>query len=470
MTPAILVIEDEAQLARNIESYLNRSGFDAHKSDSGSRGLEEFERFKPDVVLLDFKLPDFDGLKVLKRLRSLDPGVSVIMMTGVGGVEVAVAAMKAGAHDYITKPVVLKELKLLLEKAVGQGRLESKLSYHEKKEAERSGLQKLLGESPTLTTLKHKIWQIIEADGGLDDGTPASVLITGETGTGKELVARAIHFDGPRQNQAFIDLNCAAIPDHLLESELFGYEKGAFTDARTRKLGLVEAADGGTLFLDEIGDIEHGVQAKLLRLLEDKVVRRLGGLRDRKMDVRIITATNQPLEEQVRRGQFRSDLYYRLRVLQIDVPPLRVREDDILLLAEHFLQTFSKRYGKQKLGFSSKTKQALLNHPWPGNVRELRNTIEQAALLSQDTVLEPQNLYLSPETGRLQENDVAAVGSMPFTLPETGIDLAEIERHLVEQALQKTQGNVSKAAGLLGLSRDTLRYRMEKFGLRSVSS
>ena len=283
-------------------------------------------------------------------------------------------------------------------------------------------------------------------------------------------MARAIHFDGPRQNQAFIDINCAAIPDHLLESELFGYEKGAFTDARTRKLGLVEAADGGTLFLDEIGDMVPGVQAKLLRLLEDKVVRRLGGLRDRTMNVRIITATNQPLEEQVRKGQFRSDLYYRLRVLQIDVPPLRVRENDILLLAEHFLQTFCKRYGKQKLGFSSKTKQALLNHPWPGNVRELRNTIEQAALLSQDTVLEPQNLYLSPETGRPQENDFAAVGSMPFTLPETGIDLAEIERHLVEQALQKTQGNVTKAAGLLGLSRDTLRYRMEKFGLRSVSS
>jgi DNA-binding NtrC family response regulator len=465
MMPAILVIEDETRLAKNIDTYLSRSGFDVRRSESGSQGLEEFNRFKPDVVLLDFKLPDLDGIEVLRRLRNFDPEVKVVMMTGAGGVEIAVTAMKAGAHDYLAKPLALKELKLLLEKAIGQERLEGKLSYYQRKEAERSGLSKLLGDSPGMRALKHKVRQIVEADGALSEGTPASVLITGQTGTGKELVARAIHFDGPRHKQAFVELNCAAIPGHLMESELFGYERGAFTDARTRKLGLVEAANGGTLFLDEIGDMEPEVQAKLLKLLEDKVVRRLGGLRDRKMDVRIITATNQPLEQQVHESKFRPDLYYRLRVLQVDVPPLNERKDDILLLADHFLRLFCGRYGKTTLSLGSDAKRALVRHSWPGNVRELRNTMEQAVLLSQDSLLGPENIFLPSEMPGPSTSAVAEAGSEPFTLPETGVDLGELERQLVEQALDRTQGNVTKAADLLGLSRDTLRYRMQKFGL-----
>ncbi len=465
MTPAVLVIDDEARLARNVQTYLQRSGFDVHKSENGSQGLEEFERFKPDIVLLDFKLPDLDGLEVLKRLRNLDPGVKVIMMTGAGGIDVAVAAMKAGAYDYLTKPLVLKELKLLLEKTAGQERLEGTLSYYLQKDAGKSGLPKLLGNSPAIRALKEKIVQIVEADRALKDGMPASVLVTGETGTGKELVARAIHFDGPRRDQAFVELNCAAIPNHLLESELFGYERGAFTDARERKQGLVEAADRGTVFLDEIGDIDLGVQAKLLKLLEDRVVRRLGGLRDRKLDVRILAATNQPLEQQVSEGKFRSDLYYRLRVLQLEVPPLRERKDDILLLAEHFLEIFSDRYNKGGFHFNAAAKEALLRHPWPGNVRELRNTIEQAVLLAQSRVIKPDQVALSSHTLEPCAPSRMEAGPNSFLLPESGLNFADLEREMLEQALERTGGNVTKAARLLGLSRDTFRYRLDKFDL-----
>ncbi|MDH3236047.1 MAG: sigma 54-interacting transcriptional regulator, partial [Alphaproteobacteria bacterium] len=280
MSAGILIIEDEPRLAKNIQTYLERSGFDARNAESGAGALAEFERFKPDIVLLDFKLPDLNGLEVLRRLHSADPGVKVIMISGEGSTEVAVEAMKAGAIDYLSKPLVLKELKALLDKAVGQERLEGTLNYYQQREASKSGANKLLGESRPMAILREKISQIVRAESSLNGSAPPSVLITGETGSGKELVARAIHFDGPRCKNSFIELNCAAIPSHLLEAELFGYERGAFTDARQRKLGLVEAADGGTLFLDEIGEIDVSVQSKLLKLLEDKSVRRLGGLRD----------------------------------------------------------------------------------------------------------------------------------------------------------------------------------------------
>jgi DNA-binding NtrC family response regulator len=316
-----------------------------------------------------------------------------------------------------------------------------------------------------MQALKQKISQVVAAEFALTKGTPASLLVTGETGTGKELVARGIHFDGPRRDQPFIELNCAAIPAHLLESELFGYERGAFTDARERKRGLVEAADGGTLFLDEIGDIDAAVQTKLLKLLEDRVVRRLGGLRDRQIDVRIITATNQPLEQQVREGRFRSDLYYRLRVLQLDMPPLRDRGNDISLLADHYLEDSCSRYGKPKMRLSAAAGEALLGHSWPGNVRELRNGIEQTVLLAPGPVIEPEQLALHAPPPRMSEQGLPKADPNQFFLPEGGVNLETLERDLVAQALEKTAGNVTQAAKLLGMSRDTLRYRMEKFEL-----
>ncbi|UCH74063.1 MAG: sigma-54-dependent Fis family transcriptional regulator [Rhodospirillales bacterium] len=469
MSLGVLIIEDEPRLAKNIRTYLNRCGFTAETSDSGLRGIAEAERFKPDIVLLDFNLPDLDGLEIMSRLRRLDPKVRIIMMTGEGSIELAVKAMKAGAHDYLTKPLVLKELKLLLEKAVGQDRLEDALSYYQRKEAEKSGLDKLLGESAPMLELKRKLSRFIQSESMLKAGTPPCVLITGETGTGKELVARAIHFGGPRRERPFIEINCAAIPSHLLESELFGYERGAFTDARERKRGLVEAADGGTLFLDEIGDIDPAIQGKLLRLLEDRVVRRLGGIRDNEIDVRIVAATNQPLETRVREGQFRSDLYYRLRVLQLELPPLRERGKDVQLLADRFLAEFCDRYAKPAMRFSDAARQRLSAHDWPGNVRELRNSIEQIVLLAHDAVIEPDQLVLH-NMGRGAEGPPASSGdAAAFMLPEDGLSLEDLERRLVVQALEQTRGNVTKAAGLLGLSRDTLRYRMEKFRLNRAS-
>ena len=469
MPPAVLIIDDDPQLAKNIQTYLARAGFDVRACTSGEDGIKEFERFRPDVLLLDFRLPDLDGVEVLERLRPLDTRAQVIMMTGEGSVEVAVAAMKAGAHDYLTKPVVLKEIKLLLELAADRERLEGALGYYQQREAGMSGLDKLLGDSPPMQALKQKISQVVEAEYALTNGMPASLLITGETGAGKQLVARAVHFDGPRRDRPFIELNCAAIPNHLLEAELFGYERGAFTDARARKPGLVEAADGGTLFLDEIGDIDAVVQTKLLKLLEDRVVRRLGGLRDRQIDARIITATNQPLEERVQDRRFRPDLYYRLRVIQLEVPPLRERGDDILLLAEHYLELARSRYGKSKLRFSEAAKAVLQHHGWPGNVRELRNCLEQTVLLATTGVIEPDQLAFYAPPSRPGELGLSTSTPSQFFLPEGGVDLQNLERQLVAQALEKTSGNVTKAAKLLGLTRDTLRYRIEKFALGSNS-
>ena len=469
MAPGVLIIEDESRLAKNIQTFLNKSGFDAYKAETGFDGLGEFERCKPEVVLLDLNLPDVGGLEVLKRLRGVDPRVKVIMMTGAGSTEAAVAAMKAGAWDWLTKPLALKELKLLLERAAGQERLEGTLSYYQSKEAEKSGLDKMLGESPVMRTLKQKIRQIVEAEAALKSGPPPSVLITGPTGTGKELAARAIHFEGGRRAAPFIEINCAAIPANLLEAELFGYEKGAFTDARQRKLGLVEAANGGTLFLDEIGEIDAAVQSKLLKLLEDRVVRRLGGLRDATMDVRIVAATNRDLEALVREGGFRSDLYFRLTILQLDMPRLCERGADIGLLAEYFLALHCSRYGKEPMRLNTAAKDALLRYPWPGNVRELRNAIEQTVLLSRDQVIGPGQIPLRPNICKPTPSRAPAAGPESFELPDGGLDLEALERRLMLQALEKSGGNVTKAAKLLGLSRDTLRYRMDKFDLKTAS-
>ncbi|MBL8250754.1 MAG: sigma-54-dependent Fis family transcriptional regulator [Candidatus Competibacter sp.] len=464
MPKAVLIIDDEATLAKNIKLYLARHGYDAQTAASGEDGLAQLDHFKPDVVLLDYQMSGLNGLEVLRRIRADAPHVKVVMLTGHGGVDVAVEAMKTGAYDYLSKPVVLGELKLLLDKAVGQERLESALHYYQGRQAQQSGLSKLLGESPPMVALKRKIRQFLDAERRLVDGEPPAVLIAGETGTGKELAARAFHFDGPRRDKPFVELNCAAIPAQLLETELFGFERGAFTDAKERKLGLVEMANGGTLFLDEIGELEPALQAKLLKLLEDKTVRRLGSLRDQKVDIRIIAATNQALEERVRQGQFRSDLFFRLRVIHIALPPLRERADDILLLANAFLDWHSKRYGKGGLRFSPAAEQALRHYSWPGNVRELRNGIEHAVLLAEDSRIEPQHLTLCPALTSTPSQMPDRPPSSP-NFPSEGVDLERLEQDVIVQALHHTGWNVSRAAKLLNLSRDTLRYRMEKYHL-----
>jgi DNA-binding NtrC family response regulator len=464
MSHAILVIKDETTLAKNMQRYLERHHYEVRIAGTAREGLQCFDSFRPDVVLLDLQLPDQHGLEVLAGLRTRDPQLKVIMMTAYGNVQTAVEAMKAGAYDYLSKPLVLSELKILLDKAVEHTRLQGALSYYQTREASESALTQFLGESPPMQRLKAHIQQVLDAERALTDTELPAVLITGETGTGKELVARALHYNGIRQDQAFVEVNCAALPDHLLEAELFGYEQGAFTDAKGRKLGLFEAADGGTLFLDEVGDLALSLQAKLLRALEGKVIRRLGGLRDRKINVRIIAATNQLLEQQVRQGTFRADLYFRLRVMQFPLPPLRERGADVLLLARHFLQLQCRRYGKPLRQFSRAAEEALGRYAWPGNVRELRNVIEHTVLLSQHEVIEPAHLPLLQGDFQATAGVPAALGR--FVLPPQGICLETVERDLVAQAVEQAGGNVTQAAKLLGLSRDTLRYRMEKYHLK----
>jgi DNA-binding NtrC family response regulator len=319
-----------------------------------------------------------------------------------------------------------------------------------------------------MVATKEMIGRLIRAECALTDGEPPAVLITGETGTGKELVARALHYDGARRERPFVEINCASIPGPLLEAELFGYEKGAFTDARERKLGLAETADGGTLFLDEVAELEATMQAKLLKLLEDKTIRRVGGLREHKVDVRIIAATNQDLERMVRDGRFRSDLFFRLRIVHIGLPPLRVRGNDILLLAQRFLSLHSARYGKAPMRFSPQAEQQLLTYAWPGNVRELRNAIEQTVLMASADVVQPLHLpfcrTLAMPHYEVLAHAPAEPTALPVSAPEAqNFSLLEVERSLLAQALQRTAGNVTRAAKLLGLSRDTLRYRMGKY-------
>ncbi len=461
MTHAILIIEDEAVLAKNIHSYLERSGFEVRLAESAEEGLALLDSFRPDAVVLDFNLPGLDGMAALPKLRANDPTLPVVMLTGHGNVEMAVDAMKAGACDFLTKPVALSKLRLVLEKAFGATRRDQALDYYRKRDAQDAGLDGLLGDSVPMRTLKQTLRQLLDAEAGMRDAQAPAVLVLGETGTGKELVARALHFNGARRDKPFVELNCAALPAQLLESELFGHERGAFTDARERKLGLVETAEGGTLFLDEIGDLDLALQAKLLKLLEERTVRRLGSLREQKVDVRIVAATHRSLEDLVRDGRFRADLYFRLCVVPLRLPALRERGDDIALLARHFIGHHAARYGKAAPVLSADAEAALRAHRWPGNVRELRNALEQAVLLCRGTRLEACDLTLSRIGSEAASETPAGFGEVSASART----LPQMERDALVSALQQSDGNVTQAARLLGISRDTLRYRIEKHRL-----
>ena len=449
MGQAVLIVDDELTLARNLATYLERHGFEVRVAGSGEDGLKLAAQYRPDIVLLDHNLPGISGLEVLQRLHATDAQLPVVMMTGFGGVELAVEAMKLGAADYLTKPVSLAELKLLVERLLQQHRLEQAVGYYSRRDAEASGLDKIVGASPAVEALRASLERLIDAECRLVDADAPAVLIHGETGTGKELVARALHYGGPRAARPFVELNCGALPPNLIEAELFGYEKGAFTDARQRKPGLVEAADGGTLFLDEIGEADLATQVKLLKLLEEKRFRRLGGLRDQQVNVRIVSATHQPLDRMVQERRFRADLYYRLRIVEVAVPPLRDRGDDVLLLAQHFLQHHARRYRRGHLRLSAAAQAALRRHTWPGNVRELRNVIEQAVLMSAGAEVGADRLAF------------AAIESTAGADPDD-LNLDRTERRLIGRALQRSGGNVTQAARLLGVSRDTLRYRLDR--------
>ena len=461
MSAAILIIEDEATLARNLATYLIRHGYDTTLASTAEEGLAQIDTVRPEIVLLDYALPGMTGIAALKRIKALDPRIQVIMMTGHGSEVIAVEAMKSGAQDYLIKPVALSEVRLLVERLLGQEKLEEELNYHRRRIAAEGALDHLIGRSAAIEALKASVIRLLRAERELVEGEPPAVLITGETGTGKELVARALHFDGARRDNPFVEINCSTIPAQLLEAELFGYERGAFTDARQRKLGLIEAAAKGTLFLDEIGDVALPLQVKLLKLLEDKTVRRLGSVREQRADVRIVAATNRDLDEAVRNGEFRTDLLFRLNTVHLRIPPLRERGDDVMLLAEHFLDVHRRRYRKGELRFDAGAREAMAAYPWPGNVRELRSIVEQAVIMSTSDTIGATHLRLPQRaeiaTPALPMNDDGKV--------EGELNLLDAERELLERALAQAGGNVTRAARLLGITRDTLRYRMEKFKL-----
>ena len=451
----VLVVDDERTLARAIKAFLTEAGYVAEVANDGESAVELLQSLRPDLVFADVRLPGISGIDLLRRIREFDPAIPVIMMTAYGTIEGAVEAVKLGAFDYMKKPVDLEELKLLADRARETAVLKQELSYYRRRAANEAPFAGILGRAPAMLEVMDRVRQVA----ALAETPP--VLITGETGTGKGLVARTLHTSGARSGKPFIDVNCTALPANLMEAELFGYERGAFTDAKESKLGLFEAAEGGFLFLDEIGDLELSLQGKLLRAIEERMVRRVGGIRDRRIDVRILAATNRDLEQEVQRNQFRGDLYFRLAVILLHLPPLRERGDDVLLLAEHFLQRFCAKYGKEVRGIDDRAREALLGYPWPGNVRELSHVIERAVLWSREPILAVEHLSL-PALSPAEGDGSRRVPSAE--IPDG--DLGQWERSMIERAMREAGGNQTKAAQRLGITRDTLRYRLKKFGLQ----
>jgi DNA-binding NtrC family response regulator len=469
----VLIVDDERTLARAIKAFLTESGYEAEVAGDAEQALRLLETLRPDVVFSDVRLPGMNGIDLLRKIREFDPAIPVVIMTAHGTIEGAVEAVKLGAFDYLKKPVDLEELKLLADRAREHSQLRQELSYYRRRDAAReSPLAGVIGDSPAIRAVLEQARQIA----ALDETPP--VLISGETGTGKGLVARTIHGASPRAARPFIEVNCTALPATLMEAELFGHERGAYTDAKESRMGLFEAADGGFLFLDEVGDVELSLQGKLLKAVEDRTIRRVGGNRDRRIDVRILAATNRDLERAAQREQFRRDLYFRLAVIILHLPPLRNRGSDVLLLAEHYLSRFNAKYGKQVRQFDPRARDLLLAYPWPGNVRELSHVIERAVLWSRGSTLDPEHLSLTtpgpgPDPAERPAEPVLAAegeaaptpGTGAGTLPAPGMDLERWERAMIEQALRDCDGNQTRAAQRLGISRDTLRYRLKKFGL-----
>lgn len=457
----ILVIEDEVTLAKNMARYFEKFHHTVEIANDGPAGVAAAKRVMPDVAIVDYQLPGMDGLQVIHALRSNDDQVKIVMVTGHASVPLAIDAMKAGSFDLLTKPVSLAILRNVVERALNESGTRKALNYYQQRQASHAGLDALIGESAPMYALRDMVRTLAMSEP--TDHTPvAPVLVLGETGSGKELVARACHFAGPRAKAPFVEINCAAMPAHLMEAELFGYEKGAFTDAHARKIGLIEAADGGTLFLDEIGELDINLQAKLLRVLENLKVRRLGALQDRVVNIRVVAATNRDLDKLAALGKFRSDLLYRLRVFQINIPPLRARGADALLLAQRFIEQFAARYAKPEPKLDASAQEAIELHPWLGNVRELRNAIERAVILGQSTHLSAIDLGLA-----MVQPPPAWTQKAQVTTASSGLNSLEAQerQHLIT-ALMQAGWNVTKAARALDISRDTLRYRIDKHGLQ----
>ena len=449
----ILVVDDEHLIRWSLEQNLKKQGYEVFTAGNGEDALRLVREEQPDLVLLDIQLPGISGLEVLEKVKEFDDDIIVIMVTAHGGLETAVTAMRIGAYDYLNKPFNLDEMAIVIRKALETSDLRREVASL-RSEHKKVGPPNIIGNSRHMQNILAMMEKVARSEA-------ATVLIQGESGTGKELVAKWIHYKSNRADKPFMAINCAAVPATLLESELFGHEKGAFTDAKVTKKGLFELADGGTVFLDEIGDMEMGMQAKLLRFLEDRTFRRIGGPKVIPIDVRIISATNKDLLKAIEEKDFRNDLYYRLQVIPIFLPPLRERREDTLSLARHFIETYNREFGKHVKGLAPAAEKLLTDYRWPGNIRELKNVIERAIILGNEETLSVELLPLEITS---QISEPVTTGTVTFKLPPEGVDIEEVEKELIRQALENNEWNQSKAAKKLNLGVDAFRYRMKKFG------
>jgi two-component system response regulator AtoC len=457
--PLVLVCDDEELIRWSLCEHLESEGYQALSAENGQKCLELAAAEAPAVIVMDLKMPVLDGLSALRRLREGGNEVPVIMITAHGAVDSAIEATRLGASGYLAKPFDLREVTLAVNKALADAKLELEVRYLRNRV--RGGYGEFIGQAPSLRELFDTLARLEAVDA-------PTVLLQGESGTGKDVIARAIHARGPRRDQPFMEVDCASLPETLIESELFGHERGSFTDARYLKRGLFEVAANGIVFLDEIGEISLNTQAKLLRALENRRFKRVGGVANLALDAGVIAATNRNLKEEVKAGRFREDLYFRLNVMPIRIPPLRERKEDLPLLVAQFLERFNQQFRRQVPGMTAGAMQQLQTYGWPGNVRELRNVLERLVILAGNEAIDVDDLPAEIRWARPSAPPTA--DDCPFTLPENGINLEAVERGLIAQALARSGNNQSHAAKLLGLTRYTLRYRLEKYGLRSDPS
>ncbi|MHB8091958.1 MAG: sigma-54-dependent transcriptional regulator [Syntrophales bacterium] len=460
----LLVVDDENLMCWSLKKEFEKEGFDVFTAGTAREGINCFKENNPEIVFLDVKLPDKNGLEVLKELKQINRDVIIIIITAFGGVENAVSAIKAGAYDYIEKPFEFESVRIIANRALETARL--------KKEVRELRIAGSVHYSfDRFTTCSANMMEVLSLAKKVAATDCSTVLIQGESGVGKDLLAKIIHYESSRATRPFMEISCTALPETLIESELFGFEKGAFTDAKSAKKGLFEAAEGGTVYMDEIGDVKPSTQVKLLRVLEEKTFKHIGGSKDISLDVRIIAATNRKLEREVEAGNFREDLFYRLKVLPIYIPPLRERKQDIVTIAMNIIGQLNREFKRDIHYLSKEAEELLLQYNWPGNVRELRNVIERVMILADvdaDTIL-PDHLPLEIKrpvaSNAMAQSGDATVKDLAVTVPEEGIALARVEKECILQALNMTNGNQAQAARLLKVTRDTLRYRMQKFGI-----
>jgi len=458
MPKTILLVDDEIFFTKQLAKNLSDSGYDVFTAFNGQEGLEIAREQSPRMAIVDLKLPDMSGLDVIKSLNELDQPPITIMITAHGYIEAAVSAMRLGAYDFVEKPFPVDKIKIILHNALNSANLRKTVAVSTKHEKQKHNLSALIGTSPLIQNLTELLEKLAAGD-------PRMVLITGETGTGKGLAAKVLHYAGRRAEKPFLEMNCAAIPENLLESELFGYEAGAFTDAKKSKSGILEDADGGTIFLDEIGDMSLNLQSKLVKVVEERKFRRLGGKKDIKVDLLIIAATNKDLREEVKNNNFRQDLYHRLNVISFEMPCLRERKEDIPLLTDHFIQFFNNDINKNIKTVPEEIRRAFMAYNWPGNVRELRSTVERAMILSEGEALNPRYISLDMDDANVSLEELD--GRMKLEVDLDDSSLEDIEQKIIRKTLEQNNWNQTRAAGALKMNRQNLRYRMKKMGLLS---